>query len=168
MTTVRRATGNGQRGIVLAFLLGVALPVAAQEEVPGPSPIATVSRWAKWPALGGAVGLTAVALVRNRAADRVYDGLVTLCFGAPDACRLADGDGPVRFTSDDAEALYQETLRIDRSARGWLLAGQVALVASGVMFLVDLIAGDDTPPNIPFPGFQLVADGRRLGLAIGF
>lgn len=156
---------KGVRGLVLLAFL--AAPVAAQEPASRPA-VASFARYAKWPTLAAAVGFTAVAFSHNRDADRVYDALTTYCFQNPLACNVVPVGSRTRYVEDDPERLYQETLRLDRQARNWLVLGQVSLAASGVMFLIDLISGDDGPDNIPFDGFRLIADGRRLGLRLAY
>ena len=153
--------------LMLSAILLSPAHLAAQEPAARPA-IVAVSRYAKWPALAAAAGFTALALSRNRDADQVYGALTTFCDQAQDACRVVAVGDVRRYQGDDAERLYQETLRLDRSARGWLIAAEVSLLAAGTMFLMDLIAGDDEPPNIPFHGMTVVADGRRLGLRVAF
>ncbi|MEX0690314.1 MAG: hypothetical protein WD934_02120 [Gemmatimonadales bacterium] len=159
-----RCTVHGARWfMVLSGLL--LLPVAAGAQQ---SSLVRVSQYAKWPTLAAALGFTTVALMRNSDADDVYRALNTFCNGAPDACRLRVTDGVSQYVGPEPEALYQETLRLDRSARRWVLAGQVSLLAAGAMFFIDLVDGSDGPRNIPFDGASLVADGRRLGLRVAF
>lgn len=125
----------------------------------------SVSKWGKWGALAGATALTAVAFLRNRDANQVFDGLLDLCEAASSAC-LTGANG--RYVHQDAEALYQETLRLDRAARGWMIGGQVSLAAAGAMFLVDLVWGGDDPENIPFAPLDVVAEPGRLGFQVRF
>jgi hypothetical protein len=163
---------------VLAVMLCVAAPLpplrlcpeaAAQESSPTPidsrSWLAEVSHYGKWVALAGAVGLTTVAIFRNQDADQVYDGLSRLCQTGGDTCVLK----PDRtYLNPDAEALYQETRRLDSQARHWMIAGQGTLVLAGAMFVVDLVAGTRRPENIPYSSVEYFADGRRLGLRVRF
>lgn len=157
------------RTVHLLFGLALLAPLttAAQESASRPT-IVRVSRYAKWPALAAAVGFTAAALSRNRDADQVYDALTGFCNQAQSACRVVDVGGVRQYQGNDAERLYQETLRLDHSARGWLIAGEVSLVAAGTMFFLDLIAGNDGPQNIPFKGLSVIRSGRRLGLRVAF
>ena len=163
----RRTVQGAWLSLALCAFLFTA-PVLSAQESPSRPAIVSVSHWAKWPALAAAAGFTTVALMRNRDADRVYDALTAFCTGAQDACRTVTVDGVRRYTGDDAERLYQETLRLDHSARTWLIVGQLSLIASGGMFLLDLISHDDGPANIPYRGLSVVADGRRLGLNVRF
>lgn len=150
---------------VVLLVLGGARPAAAQRDTGGTSWIVRFSEYGKWVALGGAAGLTAIAISRNDDADVIFDGLVTFCRNAPEQCvRQANGT----YVGADAERLYQETLRIDGQARVWMIAGQITLAASGAMFLIDLITGDPGPKNIPFTPFEVVSGPRRLGLGVRF
>jgi hypothetical protein len=139
-------------------------PSAYAQQSGSPSPrrwYASVSHWAKWPALVGALGLTAAAIIQKDDADKVYDQLQTLCRDASDACIL----GPTStYVNPDAEALYQETLRLDGKARRWMIGGESALALSGGMFLIDLIVGHGKPKNIPFTPFEVYSGRNRLGL----
>jgi len=54
----------------------------------------------------------------------------------------------------------------NRRARGWILGGEITLVATGAMFLLDLIHQDDEPRNIPFTPFQVYASRGRVGLSL--
>lgn len=67
-----------------------------------------------------------------------------------DAARLPDSLG--------AEAA-------SRRARNWVLGGEIALLATGTMFLLDLIHRDGGPQNIPFTPFRVYASPGRLGLS---
>ncbi len=127
--------------------------------------VISFAQWAKWGTLASAVGLAAVAIFRNDDANEVFRGLNRFCAAAPDACFLGD-DG--RYVDASAEILYDETLRIDRQARAWMVAGQVVLAASGVLFLVDLVTGDDGPRNIPFAPLEVFTTGHHTGFRVRF
>lgn len=165
---------EGQRlraaaGVALVVYAFLPLCPAAYAQEPTPPPpnarpwIASVSHWGRWVALAGAAGLTTVAIARNHDADDIYGGLQELCRAGGDTCVLnAEGT----YVNPDAEALYQETLRLDSHARRWMLGGQVMLVAAGAMFVVDLVAGTRRPKNIPYSPVEYFADGRRIGVRI--
>jgi hypothetical protein len=126
---------------------------------------ATVSHYGKWVGLAGAAALTAVAVLRNEDADRVYDGLAELCRAGGDTCVLND-DGT--YLNPQAETLYQETLRLDGVARKWMIGGQAALVVAGAMFVVDLVSGTKRPKNIPYSPVEYFSEGRRAGFRVRF
>jgi len=138
---------------------------AAQTDTGRTSWLVSFAGYGKWAALAGSVGLTTVAILRNRDADEIFDGLITLCSNAPLECVRGDGG---TYQGPDAERLYQETLRLDRQARGWMIGGQVALAAAGVMFLIDLVSKDQGPKNIPFTPLEVFSGSRTVGVRYRF
>ena len=153
------------------MLLATALPlcpsaVAQQPDAQTRRPwVISFAQWAKWGTLASAVGLATVAIFRNDDANDVFRGLNRFCAAAPNACFLGD-DG--RYVDASAEVLYNETLRIDRQARAWMVAGQLTLAASGVLFLIDLVTDDDGPRNIPFSPLEVFTTGHHTGFRIRF
>ena len=83
-----------RRGMALGLLLATVSPtlgLVAQESGPA-APDArpwfvSASKWAKWPTLLAAIGLTAAAITKKGDADDAYDILQSLCLEDPDACR---------------------------------------------------------------------------------
>lgn len=157
MIAVRACAGG-----VLAALVS-ASGLAAQDTAAAPerSWVVSTSKWAKWPALAAAVGLTAAAITRKADADATYDALQAFCLEASGNC-ASGPDGA--YVNPAAEALYQETLRLDLQARRWMFGGQGFLFLSAGMFLVDLVAGSDKPPNIPFTPLEAWAVPGQAGL----
>jgi hypothetical protein len=158
----RRGAAAGTTGLLLAALLP-SVPAAAQQPAP-PDQRAwyvTVSHWAKWPMLAGALGFTAAAILQKQDADNVYGQLQTLCHDQSDNCILGP-DGT--YLNAAAESLYQQTLVLDGKARRWMIGGESALALSGVMFLLDLVDGHAEPKNIPFTPFEVYHRPDRLGL----
>jgi hypothetical protein len=161
---------GGQRGrapgLLLAFLVST-LPLCptASAQQPGSTNrhpwYVTVSHWGKWPLLAGAIGFAAAAIAQKSDADAVYDQLQAICRNASEDCILDPGG---TYVNPEAEALYQETLRLDGRARRWMLGGESALALSGGMFLIDLVAGHGEPRNIPFTPFEVYTGRDRLGL----
>jgi hypothetical protein len=49
-----------------------------------------------------------------------------------------------------------------------MAGGQVMLAAAGAMFVIDLVAGNRKPKNIPFTPLEYFADGTRAGLTLRF
>jgi hypothetical protein len=156
------------RGLLLVFLVS-SLPVcssaSAQESGSRDQQArpwyVTVSHWGKWPMLAGAIGFAAASLAQKSDADQVYDQLQAMCRDASVNCILgANG----KYVKPEAEALFQETLRLDGKARRWMLGGEAALALSGGMFLIDLVAGHGEPRNIPFTPFEVYTGRDRLGL----
>jgi hypothetical protein len=134
----------------------------AQTPAPAPSRPSALVRYGKWVALGMAAGFTYLGAATHRRADRDYDALLDYCRGGGLCPVGADG----RYTDPAAEALYARVRNADRSARAWLVGGQVALLASATLFIVELKHGSE-PRNIPFAPY--VAAGRfgtRVGLRV--
>jgi hypothetical protein len=162
-----------RRAIALFALIAPALPLSRPAAAQEPAPrsvdarpwFVSVSHYGKWVGLAGAAGLTAVAILRNEDADRVYDGLASLCRAGGETCVLNEAG---TYLNPQAEALYQETLRLDSEARKWMVGGQAALVVAGTMFVIDLVSGTKKPKNIPYAPVEYFSDGRRVGLRVRF
>jgi hypothetical protein len=121
----------------------------------------SAAKWVKWPTLAAAIGLTAAAITRKADADTYFDQLQTLCTEQPQECALGASGA---YTNAQAEALYQETLRVDAQARRWMVGGQGFLFVSGGLFVIDLVSGSRKPKNIPFAPLEAYAAPGTLGL----
>jgi len=158
--------------LLLALLVSRMDPVSAQApELPRGTPwLVEVSHWGRWPALAGAGVLIGVAAVRSHDAREALGTLEQFC--AVDVARCAlTGDpdtGADRYLDEEAEALYQEYARLSRQAQGFLIGGQVSLLAAGGMFLIDLLHRDSDVGNIPYTPLELYTTPSRLGLALRF
>lgn len=166
---LNRAMTVGRLTTVLT-VIGMSLnpgPLTAQDQgqSDGNPWWASFSHYGRWGALGAAVAFTAAAAVRQNDADEVFTGLNDLCRANSNLCRV---DIQGRYVSEEAETLFQETLRLDGQARRFLIGAQASILASGVMFLVDLIAGDNRPENIPLTPFELYHQPNRMGLKVPF
>jgi len=154
-------------GIAIGLLLALGTPavrVAAQEPPTPPDArpwFVSASKWAKWPTLAAAIGLTAAAITKKGDADNTYDVLQALCLEDPDACARGPNGS---YANPDTEGLFQETLRLDAQARRWMIGGQGFLFLSGGMFLLDLATGSSKPKNIPFSGLETYATPGTIGL----
>ena len=177
---MNRATviGAGRAAARLAVALGVAAgrPALAQtpDTAPPPAPVAAAVTatqpgvaWGKWAAAALAVGATAVGIHQHNSGNDAWASLVRYC-GEQITCTIgADG----RYADARAEATYRQVVRDDRSARAWLIGGQVAAVAAAVLFVLDL-RHETGPPNIPFagllvePGFRDIRIGARLSVGL--
>jgi hypothetical protein len=158
--------------LCLAAQVGVSSVASAQEVPAAPAPRGWsrgIVHYGKWATAATAVGLTILAAREHDNAQDRWRQLIALCRGDNAACQLRT-DG--RYVDAGAELLYQQTTYYDRRARSRLLGGQVALLASAALFLVDLRHHEGNPPNIPFHGLQLMAqpagDGMRLGVRLRF
>lgn len=152
--------------VTVIALTGAGVARAQEPHGPGRPWIADVSRWGRWVALGAAAGLIAAAAEQHGAASGDYDRLSALCNETPDACALVTGR--TTYADPGAEQLYQRWARHERNARGFLLGGQVTLLAAGAMFVIDLIYTEHQPPNIPLTPFTVYQRGNRLGLSVSF
>ncbi|MEO6067929.1 MAG: hypothetical protein ABIQ41_08120 [Gemmatimonadales bacterium] len=123
-------------------------------------------RYGKWVALGGAAGLGIMAHSRNQDAEATYQALQDRCDGLPTACTVGAG-GP--YTDPVSEGLYTETRRLDRQASRLLIGAEVALAASAVGFVWELMHRQDLPPKIPFePRVDAGISATRVGVTVRF
>ncbi len=171
---MKRQTLEAHRTAARAVLCALALVASAQSSATAQTTrdggadkpwYVSASQWGRWGALAGTVGFTALAVIRHNDADEVFRGLLMLCGNANQAC-VPGADGT--YVDPGAEALYQETLRLDGRARTWMILGQISLVAAGGLFLINLVSGENEPDNIPFAPLELVAGPRKLGLKVRF
>ena len=131
--------------------------------------VAQVSHWGRWVTLLGAGGLIAAAAVRHSDAQGALAQLEDFCRQDLAGCALVtDASGSEVYASEQAEALYAEYAARQRNARGFLLGGQVSLLASGTMFLIDLLHRTEDFDNIPYTPLELTTSSRHLGLTIRF
>ena len=153
------------RGALLVAVIGA--PAAARAQAPSPAqapatapaPTPAVVRLGKWAALGLAAGFTAMGAARHDRADRHFQSLLDYC-RAHGPCPLrADG----RYGNAGAEEIYLRVRGDDRAARAWLAGGQVALVGSAVLFIVELKRKKE-PENIPFAPY---VEAGRFGTLVG-
>lgn len=161
-----RAPGFGVRGAVAAAIaLGACVSLAEAQRAPrlfvdestestagrrlDPRPLAV----AKWTTLGVSAVLAGLGYAASAEADDRFRALEERC--GRDACER-DPDG--RYVDPRAERLRVEGEEADRRAKALLLAGQVGIVASVALFILDLSNGGP-PPNLPYepPGFRLGA-----------
>ena len=118
-------------------------------------------RIVKWTALLASTGAAAYGFAENRVADREYNELELECAAAPVTCSKVNGGDA--YANPALEERYQQILERDDNARFALLAGQVGIAASVIMFIIDLPEGENTEdiPYEPKPfRFGLGRDGR--------
>ena len=158
--------------VCLLALLGGAVAVHAQEAPVRPAPqgwTRGVVHYGKWVTAATAVGLTIWAAREHASAQDEWRQLIGLCRDNNAACQLRP-DG--RYVDYNAELLFQLTTYYDRRARSRLIGGQVSLLASAALFIMDLRHQQGNPPNIPFHGMELTAeparDGARVGVRLPF
>ena len=103
--------------------------------------------WGKWGAVGLSLTLHLLAVSANSQANQAYTTLQRSCAFDPSLCDLTS-DGT--YAHPGSEALYQESLHQDRRARAFLLSGEVALLGTVALFVIDLTHHKGPPPNKPF------------------
>jgi hypothetical protein len=109
------------------------------------------------------VGFTALGALTHDRADRRYQSLLDYCRTHGPCPIGADG----RYGNAGAEAIFESVSADDRAARAWLAGGQVALVGSAVLFIMELKRKRE-PENIPFSPYLATARfGTLVGLQIG-
>lgn len=123
--------------------------------------------YGKWLTAAAAIGFTAMASNQHTLSRKDWDALLDICRTAADACVIGP-DG--RYMRADAEALYQRSRNYDHMANQWLMAGQLSLVTTTALFIIDLNPGDG-PDNIPYPSeirVGSVGQGAGVGLFLSF
>lgn len=166
---------NVKRLILTALALAaLAAPVSAQRaplriETAQDTVRAARSGWSvmrvvKWSAALASAGAAAYGFMENRAADREYEDIERECEAAPTTCVTAV-DGGV-YSDPALEARYQNVLRRDDRAQVALLAGQIGLAASVLLFIMDLPEGA-TPDDIPYEPRPLRIGWHRDQLQLG-
>jgi len=128
-----------------------------QTAAPQPARPPAAVRYGKWAALGLAAGFTILGARTHDRADRDYTALLDFCRDHGPCPIGSDG----RYTNPGAEALYARVRNGDRVARAWLVGGQVALVGSAVLFVMEL-KGSKEPENIPFAPYLSAGRHRTL------
>jgi hypothetical protein len=134
-------------------------PAPAAPTTPSPARPPAAVRVGKWATLVLAAGFTALGAATHDRADRRYQSLLDYCRLHGPCPLLADG----RYGNAGAESIYRGVCSDDRAARAWLAGGQVALVGSAVLFILELNRKRG-PENIPFAPY--LATGR-FGALVG-
>jgi hypothetical protein len=145
---------------LLLGLMLLAAPAEAQERL---SPLV---KYGKWVLAAGAVGMNYLALRSHNRAEDAFDQVEVQCSLTPSRCAL----GPTgEYLNPDTEALYQNSLRYDRIARGWLIGGEAALAGAAALFVWELTRPKSRPDNIPFePEVRSLRRATGVGLRMSF
>ena len=156
---------------VIAALLVLALGPACARHVVAQSPAATripaAATYGKWALLAGSIGFNLAALHQHHLADDTFAQLTNLCSDADHVRCLTGPDGA--YLDPVAEGIYQSSLRSDRRARLWLVAGETLLLGSAAVFVWELSQPRGPNPNIPFtPHVGMIGDRTTLGVAVAF
>lgn len=167
------------RALALRVAVGCALlapllagPVAAQQPEPdsmraaagrAERRVSTLVRVGKWVTLGIAAAGAGYGFSESEHADDLYAALERDCKADPERCRGRDGDA---YADPEFESRYQQVLRIDRRTRQALFVSQASLLASAVLFLLDLRA-EAPRPDIPYdPKLELAPTGLEVRLRL--
>jgi hypothetical protein len=121
-------------------------------------------RVAKWTTATASAGLAVWGVVNNRRADQRFEALEQECLLDPARCedRLPNGS----YADPALEAQYQDVRDMDRNARTALIAGQVGLATSVVLFILDL-RNNSGPSNIPYEPRRIdVTPARDGGMSL--
>ena len=147
-------------GLILLLLAGMPLRLLAQDTSPW-------IKYGKWGLLVATVGLNLAASEANERANGSFAELEDRCFQDPQACTV---DGGGQYNDPQSEALFQRSVRLDTSARRFLIAGQVALMGAAAMFIYEFTRPPGEPDdNVPFaPLIQETQDGVGVGLEFRF
>ena len=147
---------------IWAVALGLML-LAVPAQAQGLGPLVT---YGKWILVAGSIGMNYLAIRAHNRADDAFDALESRCFDMHSRCDLgADG----RYVHPEIEGLYQNSLRYDRIARGWLIGGETALAGAAVLFVWELTRPKGRPDNIPFePEVRTLRGRTGWGFRIAF
>ncbi len=160
------------RGVCFAAALSLALSSSVegqtQDAVNERRWFVEVSRYGKWASLAAAAGLITAAAVFDSDAQDAQQALTSFCEPDPTLCQIVGSGGDERYSSTEAEALFQESARLQTKSRSFLIGGQLAIVSAGTMFLIDLLYRDGRPKNIPFTSLEFYSAPHQLGLSLRF
>ena len=139
----------------------------AAAQAPAATHIPAVAKYGKWALLAASIGFNLQALHEHRLADDTFAQLNDLCTAAEHSRCLTDASGV--YLDPVAEGIYQSSLRSDRRARLWLVAGETVLLGSAAIFVWELSRPKGSDPNIPFtPRVGMIGERTTLGLEIAF
>ncbi|MBI4410438.1 MAG: hypothetical protein HY561_12065 [Gemmatimonadetes bacterium] len=137
-----------------------AQPEAPAERIGGPSAWRPL-RVTKWSTLALSAASAGYGFITNHRADQRFQRIEELCRQESDRCEQGPGGA---YLDPDLEAQYQEVVRLDDRARIALVASQIGVAASVILFILDM-REESTPPNIPYePKLELGrnSDGALL------
>jgi hypothetical protein len=146
------------------FLLTLAaLLLSGRAEAQRLSPLV---KYGKWLMVAGSAGMNYLALRAHNRAEDAFDQLESSCLAATSRCALGP-DGS--YLDPEIEGFYQNSLRYDRIARGWLIGGETALAGAAVLFVWELTRPKGRPENIPFePELKVLRGSAGIGVRLGF
>ncbi len=162
-----RRSRTAPRWLVFLALAGVLAPVRAQAQTSTRQDTAVVQRYplarfGKWVTLSGAAAAATFGIVTNQEADRRYADLERTCRDDPGRCTRGAGGA---YEDATLEGEYQRILTLDDRATFALIAGEISVLASVVLFVFDLPrsrSGEDIPYSPPRLQIGPDAQGRLL------
>ena len=125
----------------------------------------TPVRVAKWTVLAGSTAAVVYGFRQNRSADREYTAIEQLCKDNMAACARTSEKGP--YTDAALEARYQAVVQRDSHAHTALLAGQLGIGASIVLFILDL-PKNAAPQDIPYQPRSLRFGAEAGGFTVAY
>jgi hypothetical protein len=144
---------------LLALTVALATPAGAQDSGP-------LVRYGKWALAAGAVGMNLLAARAHNRADDAFGAIEEACFLDSTRCLLGPDGG---YADPRIEGLYQSSLRYDRNARRWLVAGETALLGAAAMFVWELTRKTHKPDNIPFePEVRSLRQATGVGVRVAW
>ena len=159
------------RRLLLTLSL-VAAPLAAQDpadaepdEPAKESWVRSNASWGKFVTLGASGLMFTFAVINNNKAGDSFVTLETRCVLSQSLCEIDDNG---EYINDVSESLFQETIDYDQAARAWLIGAQVALLATGVLWILDLTKKSEGPNNIPFTPFEVYINGDQARFGASF
>ena len=131
--------------IVLLMLGGGSLHAQIMDTIPTPKRNQFV-RAAKWTTLAGSAGAAVYGFIMNRRADDGYAELERLC--EADRANCENRINGV-YADPDMERRYRDVIGLDGKARNALVASQVGVAATVLLFIYDL-RSPSSPRGIPY------------------
>jgi len=120
--------------------------------------------YGKWLTAGAAVGLTVMGAHEHSHSSRSWDLLLGLCRANNASCSVGS-DG--RYADATAEYHYQRALFFDQRANRRILGGQLALLATATMFILDLRDRAEEPENVPFAPLRVTVSPATERIQVG-
>ncbi len=149
------------RSLAIALLLVALAPPVARAQESGP-----LIRYGKWALAAGALGMNLLAARAHDRADEAFDAIEDACFEDSIRC-IVGPDGS--YADRRIEGYYQNSLRFDRNARRWLIAGETALLGAAAFFVLEFTRKTHKPDNIPFePEVRSLRQATGVGVRVSF
>ena len=166
-----------KRTLIAVLFCAAASPAAAQHRSPPLAPDSHAAQLlprqqstgirplaiGKWAFLASGIGAATYGFVEGAKADDLYEDLEERCIADAALCRSRTPDGG--YTDPELETLYQDVLSRDTRTRTALIAGQLSLASSLVLFLLDMGSGPQRE-GIPYepPRLRVTPEGLEVRL----